>query len=82
MVGAKERESKNIRAEVIDDTKRSTLHGFIGENVASGSTVNTDDFRSHERLDGYDHNSVRHSVGEYVSEQAHINGIESFCGVC
>ena len=78
VVGAKERESKKIRAEVIDDTRRSTLHGFIGENVASGSTVNTDDFRSYERLDGYDHNSVRHSVGEYVSEQAHINGIESF----
>ena len=27
---------------------------------------------------GYDHESVCHSVGEYVRGQAHTNGIESF----
>ncbi len=27
---------------------------------------------------GFDHESVKHSVGEYVDGMAHINGIESF----
>ena len=26
----------------------------------------------------YDHESVNHSVGEYVRDQAHTNGVESF----
>ena len=26
----------------------------------------------------YDHESVNHSVGEYIREQAHTNGVESF----
>ena len=38
----------------------------------------TDDFGSYRNLKDYFHQYVRHSAGEYVSEQAHINGIESF----
>ena len=78
VVGVKERESKKVTAQVIDNTKRNTLHGFIQENVQEGSVVNTDDFKSYEKLQGYDHQSVKHSVGEYVNEQIHINGMESF----
>ena len=78
VVGVKERDSKKVIAEVIDDTKRKTLHGFINENVESGSTVMTDDFKSYEKMEGFDHKSVKHSVGEYVNEQIHINGTESF----
>ena len=29
-------------------------------------------------MPGFDHESVKHSVGEYVDGMAHINGIESF----
>ena len=43
-----------------------------------GSTVCTDDFRSYEKLDGYDHHTVKHSTGEYVDEMIHINDMESF----
>lgn len=78
VLGVKERESRRDRAEVIEDTKRSTLHGFIGNNIERGSPVITDDFKSYEKLYEYDHRLVRHSVGEYVDEMAHINGIESF----
>lgn len=39
--------------------------------------VYTDDHRSYIGLP-YEHESVNHSVGEYVREQAHTNGIESF----
>ncbi len=78
VIGAKERETKQIKAKVIENTKRPTLHGFIDENIDPGSTVYTDDFKSYEKLTDFDHDSVKHSVGEYVKEQAHINGIESF----
>lgn len=78
VVGVKERDSKKVKAKVIQDTKQNTLHGFIEENAEPGSTVNTDDFKGYKHLTGYDHQSVKHSVGEYVNEQAHINGIESF----
>ena len=78
VIGAKNRETKKVKAEVIDDTKRATLHGFINENVEAGSIVYTDDFKSYETLDGYEHGTVCHSVGEYVDKQIHINGMESF----
>ena len=29
-------------------------------------------------IDGFHHESVKHSVGEYVRQQAHTNGIERF----
>ncbi len=78
VVGVKERGSKQVNAIVIDNTKKDTLHDFINYNVETGSTVNTDDFKGYKNLHGYKHDVVKHSVGEYVKEQAHINGIESF----
>ena len=74
----KERKSKKVKAEVIDDTKKTAQYNFIGENVEERSKVYTDDFKSYRKLEGYEHEFVRHSVGEYVEEMAHINGLESF----
>ena len=39
--------------------------------------IYTDDAKAYNGLP-YDHESVRHSVGEYVRDMAHTNGIESF----
>ena len=36
---------------------------------------------SYNNMQGYDHQSVKHSVGEYVDENIHINGMESFWSV-
>ena len=44
--------------------------------VDSGATVYTDDHGGYEGLSN--HETVKHSVGEYVSDMAHTNGIESF----
>ena len=78
VVGVKERGSKKVKAQVIDNTRKPTLHDFIDENVEGGSKVYTDDFKSYRNLKGYEHEFVRHSVGEYVEEMVHINGVESF----
>lgn len=77
VIGARDRDGMVV-AKPIKDVTRKTLHGFIHENVALGSTVYTDSFRSYGNLVGYTHQMVNHSVGEYVNAQAHTNGIESF----
>lgn len=77
VIGARDRDGRVI-AKPITDVSRKTLHGFINETVALGSTVYTDSFRSYGNLTGYNHQTVNHSVGEYVNAQAHTNGIESF----
>jgi transposase-like protein len=77
VIGMRSREGQVV-AKPIADTKRKTLHGFIRSHVKEGATVYTDNFRAYQKLTGYTHETVNHSVGEYVKAQAHTNGIESF----
>ena len=77
VVGIKDRPTKLINAEVVDRTDRATLQGFIDHNASYTATVYTDDARAYHGMPR-DHESVQHSVGEYVREQVHINGMESF----
>ena len=78
VAGIKNRETNQVRAKVILNTRQKTLFDFIEENVEEGSTVNTDDHKSYRGLVDYNHAFVNHSVGEYVDDQTHINGMESF----
>ena len=48
----------------------------MAENVEPGAKVYTDDHGGYVGLPN--HETVRHSVAEYVKGQAHTNGIESF----
>ena len=77
VVGMKDRETNKVIAKPVSERSKEEIHGLIGENVSPGAKVYTDDHRSYIGLP-YDHESVNHSVGEYVREQAHTNGIESF----
>ena len=55
-----------------------TLQGFVRENIEEGSTVYTNDAKAYKGMIDFKHESVKHAVGEYVRDQAHTNGIESF----
>lgn len=77
VIGARERSGK-VKTMMIPVTSKDELHRFIKENVTLGSTLYTDSHQSYIGLDGYKHESVNHSIGEYVRGQAHTNGIESF----
>jgi len=77
VIGAKQRDGK-IVARTLEETTRKELHGFINENVEEGANVITDELKGYLKMEGYDHETVCHSVGEYVRGQAHTNGIESF----
>ena len=80
VVGMRDRDTNHVSAEVVADTTAATLQGFVGERVDGNATVYTDESRSYEGLP-FDHETVRHSVAEYVRGQAHTNGIESFWAV-
>lgn len=75
VVGAVERQ-RNIKAAVIENTDSKILKKFIDENIEKDSDIYTDSFKGCKNR--YKHDSVKHSVGEYVKGKAHTNGIESF----
>ena len=77
VVGAKDRKTNKIKAKVVKATDAKTLQGFVIATALAGATVYTDDAAAYKGMP-FDHASVRHSVGEYVSGMAHTNGIESF----
>lgn len=69
-----------VRAKVVDNVKASTLSAFVRANVVPHATVVTDTHGGYVGLAvaGFHHISVNHTVGEYVRDMAHTNGIESF----
>ena len=77
VVGVKDRTSNKVRAKVVQRTDAETLQGFILEQTDSEAQVYTDDASAYYNMPRR-HRSVKHSVGEYVRDQAHTNGIESF----
>ena len=76
VVGAKDRATKQVAARVVERTDRETLEGFIKHVAADGSVFYTDEAGAYDGLPN--HESVKHSIGEYVRGQAHTNGVESF----
>ena len=77
VAGLKHRESNQVVAKVVESTDAPTLQGFIVEHTDAFATVYTDDSSAYASLP-FDHDSVKHSVSEYVKGQAHTNGMESF----
>jgi transposase-like protein len=77
VMGLKQRDGK-VKSMSVKDTTALTLQGIINKNVAKGSIVCTDDHRAYEGLLDYDHQVIKHSVGEYVRGMASTNGMESF----
>lgn len=75
-MGIKDRKTKQVRAQVVENTKAKTLQGFILDQIEPGAKVYTDDSTSYGSLP--DHETVKHSLPEYVRGEAHTNGVESF----
>ena len=73
VAGAKDRATGTIRGEVIPDTTKDTLHGFVADHAALGATIYTDEGGGCQGMP-FDHETVCHGVGEYVDGMAHTNG--------
>ena len=78
VAGAKDRDTNQVSAAVIPGTDRPTLQAFVGKRVSPGAQVYTDEHAGYRGMVGIQHQTVRHSAGEFVNELAHTNGIESF----
>ena len=76
VIGAKDRETNQVAAKVIERTDAPTLQGFVRAHAAPGATVYSDDANAYESLP-FDHETVMHSLSEYVRGDVHTNGIES-----
>ena len=77
VVGIKDRATKNVSARVVESADKPTLQHFVYEHTASSATVYTDEARAYEGMH-FHHETVKHSVSEYVRGMAHTNGMESF----
>ena len=78
VVGAKDRETGRVDAEVSQDVTAENMRDFIGRRVSPGADVFTDEATVYRGLSGVHHKQVKHSAGEYVDGQASTNGLESF----
>ena len=76
VVGLKDRATNQVKTQVVEKTDASTLQGFVHSNTNADTQVYTDEARAYEGLHR-PHEAVKHSVGEYVKEQVHTNGMES-----
>ena len=76
VVGAKDRPTNRVSARVVNATDKPTLQGFVVEHTVPDATVYTDEAKAYQGLPN--HEAVKHSVAEYVRDQAHTNGMESF----
>ncbi len=76
VIGEKDRGTNQVAAKVIERTDAPTLQGFVGDHAAPGAAVYSDDASAYEGMP-FDHETVTHSLSEYVRGDIHINGIES-----
>ena len=77
VVGAKDRDTNRVSATVVKGTDAKTLQGFVVDHAAKGATVYTDDHSGYQGMP-FEHETVKHSISEYVNGMVHTNGIESF----
>ena len=76
VAGVKDRATNRVSAAVVERLDGPTLKGFVGDRAAPGATVYTDEATAYNGLSN--RASVTHGIGEYVRDQIHINGMESF----
>ena len=83
VVAVRERGSRRVVARVVDSGSGREVWPFIDETVKKGSLLYTDHAPLYKTMKqrGYRHASVNHSAGEYVREQVHVNGLESFWAI-
>ncbi len=76
VVGVKDRATNQVSASAIATTEWHVLRRYVRDRVQGGAKIYTDDHMAYRGL--RNHEAVKHSVGEYVRDQTHTNGMESF----
>lgn len=83
ILGVVERNGK-VRVKKVPSRGVAHVLPFIGENVAKGSMIVTDEYSAYDRLSqpayGFMHMSVKHGKRHYTFKGQHTNTIEGFWG--
>ena len=78
VAGVRSRGNQQVRAAVVTSTSGKVLKELVRRNAKRGASLYTDELPSYNGMREYFHDSVAHSRGEYVRDDVHINGMESF----
>ena len=66
-----------VRAGVVETRKKAELQKYVRETIEAGSAIFSDELKSYEGLDEYQHAVINHAI-EYVNGNTHTNTIENF----
>lgn len=66
-----------VRTKVISNRKKNVIQSEVRRHVEAGSALYTDDLKSYEGMDEFEHGVVDHAV-RYVDGKIHTNGCENF----
>lgn len=79
VLGLRKRNGR-VYAQIIPDASTAEILPIIRQTVKSGADIYTDGWNSYDALAiyGYNHKKVIHEKNEFVREEVHINGVESF----
>ena len=76
--GARDRETGKVMARPLDGTKKQHIHEFVNSVTVNDKVeIFTDEHGGYKDLP-HKREAVNHSIGEYVRDHVHTNGIESF----
>ena len=78
VAGARDRASGQVDAKPVQGTTKRELQGFVNEHASRGAAVHTDTSPAYASWEGFEHDAVNRSAGEYVRGAVQTNGIESF----
>ncbi len=81
VIGAKERESGQVTAEVLPHTQKAMVQIWVSHDTLLLQQWSTRTSIVPTRAFPIMHTSINHSAGKYVDGMAHTNGIESFWAI-
>ncbi len=73
----------NVRSFHVENADKATASIIVSENIAKEARVHTDESRIYSDVSGMvaSHESVKHSVGEYVRGDVHTNSVEGYFSI-
>lgn len=73
----------NVRTFHVENADKLTVSRIVTENIAKESRLHTDESRLYFGADEFfaSHETVKHSVGEYVRDDVHTNSAEGFFSI-
>ena len=76
VAGLKDRSTNKVKTQVVEATDAPTLQGFVRKHTEKDAQLYTDEALAYRGINR-PHEAVKHSVGEFVRNMAHTNGLES-----